>query len=330
MADCRQVASEVDPAPDGPRPKWDPERQELRVGDLVVKQFKVPAANQERILAAFEADGWPVRSDDPQTHGGAHAVANDRLSADRQMQAVLEAVGIPGGRNAAIGVGLLGLLLQPKGTYISFLIGAVVGFFLPRFYVKRQQAARIRKFDDQLGDMLNLMVNGLRAGYSIMQAMEAISRELPAPISDEFHRVVQEMQIGIPMEKALDNLFRRIPSDDLDFVITAINVQREVGGNLSEILDTISFTIRERVRIKGEIRVMTASVRSSGVILSLIPVFLALALWFISPEYIGTFFAPTDFLGLGQPWCGILSVTVIVGLILSGYFVMMKIADIEV
>jgi tight adherence protein B len=231
---------------------------------------------------------------------------------------------------STIGVGLLGFILQPKGTYISFLIGAVIGFFLPRFYVKRQQAARIRKFDDQLGDMLNLMVNGLRAGYSIMQAMEAISRELPSPISDEFHRVVQEMQIGITMEKALDNLFRRIPSDDLDFVITAINVQREVGGNLSEILDTISFTIRERVRIKGEIRTMTASVRSSGVILSLIPVFLALALWFISPEYIGTFFAPPGLFGLGQPVCGIVSVVVILGLILSGYFVMMKIADIEV
>lgn len=231
---------------------------------------------------------------------------------------------------STIGVGLLGLLLQPKGTYISFLIGAVIGFFLPRFYVKRQQAARIRKFDDQLGDMLNLMVNGLRAGYSTMQAMEAISRELPSPISDEFHRVVQEMQIGIPMEKALDNLFRRIPSDDLDFVITAINVQREVGGNLSEILDTISFTIRERVRIKGEIRTMTASVRSSGVILSLIPLGLGVALWFISPEYIGTFFAPPGMFGLGQPLCGIISVAVILGLIISGYFVMMKIADIEV
>jgi tight adherence protein B len=88
--------------------------------------------------------------------------------------------------------------------------------------------------------MLNLMVNGLRAGYSTMQAMEAISKELPAPISDEFRRVVQEMQLGVPMETALDNLLRRIPSDDLDFVITAINVQREVGGNLSEILDSIS------------------------------------------------------------------------------------------
>ena len=156
-----------------------------------------------------------------------------------------------------------------------------------------------------------------------MQALEAVSRELPAPISDEFRRVVQEMQIGISMEAALENLLRRIPSDDLDFVVTAINVQREVGGNLSEILDTISFTIRERVRIKGEIRVMTANVRTSGMVLSMIPVFLTLALWFVSPEYIGSFFAR-------GPVCGWSAVGVVVGMIASGYFVMMKIADIEV
>ena len=218
-------------------------------------------------------------------------------------------------------VALLAYLIQP---YIaSALIGGVIGFFIPRFYVKRQQTVRLYKFNDQLADMLNLMVNGLRAGYSTMQALEAVSRELPAPISDEFRRVVQEMQIGIPMDNALENLLRRIPSDDLDFVVTAINVQREVGGNLSEILDTISFTIRERVRIKGEIRVMTASVRTSGAVLSLIPVFLTLALWFVSPEYIGSFFSR-------GPLCGWLAVGTIVIMIASGYFVMMKIADIEV
>lgn len=221
---------------------------------------------------------------------------------------------------------LIAYIIQP--IFVSAIIGAIVGFFLPRFYVKRQQRVRLNKFNDQLSDMLNLMVNGLRAGYSTMQAMEAVSRELPAPISDEFHRVVQEMQIGIPMEKALDNLLRRIPSDDLDFVITAINVQREVGGNLSEILDTISFTIRERVRIKGEIRVMTAQVRTSATVLSLIPVFLAIALWFVSPEYIGSFFTESSV--LPQPLCGIVAVATIIGMIVLGYFVMMKIADIEV
>lgn len=210
---------------------------------------------------------------------------------------------------------------------ISFAIGAIVGFFVPRTYVKSQQSKRLVRFNDQLSDMLNLMVNGLRAGYSTMQALEAISRELPAPISDEFRRVIREMQIGIPMEVALDNLLRRIPSENLDFVITAINVQREVGGNLSEILDSISFTIRERVRIKGEIRVLTAQVRASGTLLSIIPLCLTVVLWFINKEYLMSIVndkAPF------YPYCAPVVGLVVLTQITTGYFVMMKIADIEV
>jgi tight adherence protein B len=228
---------------------------------------------------------------------------------------------------ALIGIAMIGLggvvWLIGGRQLLSFLIGAIVGFFIPGFYVRRQQSQRLHKFNDQLADMLNLVVNGLRAGYSTMQAMEAISRELPAPISDEFRRVVQEMQFGVPMERALDNLLRRIPSDDLDFVITAINVQREVGGNLSEILDTISFTIRERVRIKGEIRVLTAQVRQSGQFLSLIPIILTVVLYFINPEYLGTFFEDS-FL------CGVGALGFAAFLIVTGYFVMQRIANIEV
>lgn len=223
---------------------------------------------------------------------------------------------------ATLGLGFLTYLIG--GTHpVSFIIGAVFGFFLPRFYVKRQQRRRLVRFNEQLPDMINLMVNGLRAGYSTMQAMEAVSKELPPPISDEFRRVVQEMQLGIPMERALDHLLRRIPSDDLDFMVTAINVQREVGGNLAEILDTISYTIRERVRIKGEIRVLTAQVRTSGTILSLIPVFLVLFIWFIDPDYIGSVFSKGIIIGL----CVFAAAAI---LIILGYVVMMKIADIEV
>lgn len=206
---------------------------------------------------------------------------------------------------------------------ISFLIGAVVGYIAPGLYVRQQQAHRLNRFNEELADMLNLMVNGLRAGYSTLQAMEAVSKELPAPICDEFRRVVQEMQIGIPMDAALANLLRRIPSDDLDFVITAINVQREVGGNLSEILDTISFTIRERVKIKGEVRVITSQVRASGTLLSLIPIFLTVVLWFMNPRYLMSF---QD----AGPYCAVIAAVVVVTLISLGYFVMMRIASIEV
>lgn len=228
---------------------------------------------------------------------------------------------------ATLGLGIIGWLLGGAGTspsaLISFTIGAVAGFVLPGIYVRRQQAKRLQKFGDQLADMLNLMVNGLRAGYSTMQAMEAVSKELPSPISDEFRRVVQEMQLGVPMNLALENLHRRIPSDDLDFVITAINVQREVGGNLSEILDTISFTIRERVRIKGEIRVLTAQVRTSGTAMALIPIFLTVFLWFLNRDYMMSFFDKGPLCGFGALGCaGVL--------IASGYFIMMRIADIEV
>lgn len=224
-----------------------------------------------------------------------------------------------------ISIAVLGVLAWLLGSRspISFLIGAVLGALLPGMYVKRQQARRLNRFNDQLSDMLNLMVNGLRAGYSTLQAMEAVSKELPSPICDEFRRVVQEMQIGIPMDTALQNLLRRIPSDDLDFVVTAINVQREVGGNLSEILDTISFTIRERVKIKGEVRVITSQVRASGTILALIPIFLTVVLWFMNPKYL------MSFMDAG-PMCAALAAGLVVFLIGLGYFIMMRIAAIEV
>jgi tight adherence protein B len=204
----------------------------------------------------------------------------------------------------------------------SALLAASFGVVIPIIYLRSQQGKRLTKFGGQLPDMLNLMVNGLRAGYSTMQAMEAISKEMPAPISDEFRRVVQEMQLGLPMDKALDNLIRRIPSEDLDFVITAINVQREVGGPLAEILDTIAFTIRERIRIKGEIRVMTSQVVMSGRILSGVPFVVFVLLWFINQEYMGEFFKDLV--------CGGSALVVGFIMIAIGYFIMMKIADIEV
>lgn len=209
-------------------------------------------------------------------------------------------------------------------SILSGVLGFLIGMLIPRFYVKRMQSQRLQNFNDQLADMLNLMVNGLRAGYSTMQAMEAVSRELPAPISDEFRRVVQEMQIGLPMDQTLENLLRRIPSDDLDLVIAAINVQREVGGNLAEILDTISHTIRERVRIKGEIRVLTTQVIYSGRFLAMMPLIILAALFLLNRSYMMQFFNPeTRIVGIPMLILGGL-------MIIAGYFVMNKIASIDV
>ncbi len=219
------------------------------------------------------------------------------------------------------GLGLLAYLMAPSP--ISILIGVVAGYILPQIYIKSKKAQRLQRFEAQLIDMLNLMVSGLRAGYSTVQALEAVSTELSPPISEEFRRVVQEIQIGIPMEKALDNLLRRVPSTDLDFIVTAMNVQREVGGNLAEILDTISETIRERIRIKGEIRTKTAQARTSATIVSLLPVLLSLYLWFVNRAYFMTFFAN----GL---LCGILALGTAAMLVIIGYVVLMRMANIEV
>jgi tight adherence protein B len=227
-----------------------------------------------------------------------------------------------------IGLGLVFMVIgyyfghQSFLSYIFAVGGLALGYYLPRFYVRRQQNKRLQNFVEQLPDMLNLAVNGLRAGYSTMQALEAVSKELPSPISDEFRRVVQEMQLGIPMEIALDNLMRRIPSDDLDLIVTAMNVQREVGGNLAEILDVISFTIRERIRIKREIQVLVSQVLYSGRVLAFMPIALSGILYVFNPTYL---------LQLTQNGiCGylmIITATVMVG---SGYYAMTKIADIEV
>jgi len=224
---------------------------------------------------------------------------------------------------ASFGLAFIAWLIGGQ-SIISALIGAVVGGMAPRIYVRRSKNQRLDTFGNQLPDMLNLVVNGLRAGYSTMQALEAVSKELPPPISDEFRRVVQEMQLGISMEDALNNLLRRIPSDDLDLIITAINVQREVGGNLAEILDTISYTIRERIKIAGEIKVLVSQVMYSGRFLAMLPLILMGLLWFANREYLLTFFEPGNLL------CGGIMLGIAGSMVLAGYLAMNKLADIEI
>ena len=223
----------------------------------------------------------------------------------------------------AVGLGFITAFLRQN--MIAGVIVGIVALFLPRIYVGNQKRSRLNRFDSQLPDMLNLIVNGLRAGYSVTQALEAVSRELPPPISVEFRRVVQEMQLGLPPETALSNLTRRIPSKDLDFVVTAMNVQREVGGNLAEILDTISFTIRERIRIRGEIETLTAQGRMTGIVISLLPIGLGIFLYIINPDYMGEFFTLDSF------WlCGYGALVLAGILIIVGWLAVMKIVDIEV
>lgn len=224
--------------------------------------------------------------------------------------------------NSGFIAGFVGLILSRQVGFA--ILSGIFGLFIPPLYVMRSQRKRLVMFDNQLGDMLNLMVNGLRAGYSTLQAMEAVSRELPAPISDEFYRVVQEMQLGLTMEDALDHLIRRINSQDLDLVITAINVQREVGGNLAEILDVISYTIRERVRIKGEIAALTAQGRATAWVIAALPVILMLLLYLLNRPYFMQFFDPET------RGCGIPILILAAIMVLSGFAITQKIVKIDI
>lgn len=225
--------------------------------------------------------------------------------------------------------GVIMYLLFDLGLILSIL-GAVVGSLIPPIFLRFSARRRLRAFEDQLSQTLNLWVNALRSGYSILQAMEAIATELPPPVSVEFERVVQEVRLGLSVPQALANMLRRMPSEDLDLIITAVNIQREVGGNLAEVLDTISFTIRERVRIKGEIRTLTAQGRLSGWIVSLLPVGLAFALFLINPEYMSELWIneePTIMAGIPCGW-----VVIAFGLITMGFgiYIIQRIVDIEV
>ncbi len=219
-----------------------------------------------------------------------------------------------------IGFAAIAFILR-GADIIVIVIACLAGFFGPWIYVTLSRNRRLRAFNDQLGDTLNLMVNSIRAGYSILQAMEAVSEEMGPPISVEFGRVVREVQLGLTVEQALDNMLRRITSDDLDMMATAIKVQREVGGNLAEVLDAISFTIRERIRIKGDIRALTSYGRGAGQLLTAVPIILSVIIYLISPDFMSQLF---------QDPCGWIMIGAAVLGIILGYIVISKIVNIDV
>jgi tight adherence protein B len=187
---------------------------------------------------------------------------------------------------------------------VGFFIGAwrvhpaaglalgVVFAVAPIFYLKFLEGRRRSKFIDQLPDLLTLLVGSLRAGYGLSQAIELVAREVPPPANKEFARIVRAMGLGLPLQRAMEGMAERINSDDLDLVVTAINVQYEMGGNLSSVLETISSTIRERVKVLREVQVLTAQQRLTGTILACIPIGLAAALSVLTPGYFDPFFEP--------------------------------------
>jgi tight adherence protein B len=205
---------------------------------------------------------------------------------------------------AVAGVGIaLGLLLTLRfGTPVMLLAGPAAAWLASGVVLKFRQKRRTRAFNNQLGDTITLLSNALKAGYSFAQALASVSRNASPPISEEFGRAVREIALGIPVDDALNHMVQRNKSEDFDLLVTAVQIQRVVGGNLAEILDTIAYTIRERVRIQGEIRTLTAQARVSGIIITLLPFGLAGVLELISPTYFGPMLTETMghiFLGIG-------------------------------
>ena len=207
------------------------------------------------------------------------------------------------------------------GVSIAVPIAALLGYIAPGLYVKFRTGRRLKELNSQLVDILSLMSNSMKAGHSLPQTLDLISKDARPPIQEEFQRCVRELQIGSSVENALTNLARRSGSDDLELVVTAILVQMTVGGNLAGMLETIAFTIRERVRIKGEISAATAQGRMSGWIVTGMPIVVAGIFLLISPSY----FRP-----MTQQLLGWIMLGVAGGMILMGNFFIRKMVKIDV
>jgi len=206
---------------------------------------------------------------------------------------------------------LLSLGLPALRSPIALLVAAFLGFLLPRFWLGRRKSGRLSAFNKQLPDTITLLANGLRAGSSFLQAVELVVRESRPPF-----------------EQAMENMVRRVRSDDLELMATAINIQHTVGGNLAEILDSIAFTIRERVRIKGEIRTLTAQQRLSGYVVGFLPIALAGFLFVAAPNFMQPMFEkPPELLGLPL---GVVILAFGGFMMFIGFMLIRKIVDIEV
>lgn len=218
----------------------------------------------------------------------------------------------------AAGAGLLlGLLLQGPALGAA---ACLLGGALPPLVLRLKIQRRARAFNGQLGNALVLIANSLRAGHSFFQAIGMVAKEMPPPISEEFARVLRELRLGVATETAMTGMAQRVASDDLELVVTAVLIQRQVGGNLAEILEKAAATIRERVRVRGQVRTLTAQGRISGMIVGLLPFALGLAIQAINPGYLSALFT--------QPVGKMLLAVGLASQVL-GILVIRKIVDIE-
>ena len=220
---------------------------------------------------------------------------------------------------SALVLAMVGLVRFGPGFQLVAL--GVVGYFIPRWYLGRRRKARQKAFANQLGDTLVLMSNALKTGYSISQSIDTVASRSSPPISQEFDRVVREINLGAPLEESLARMVQRVESGDMDMVMTAIGIQRRIGGNLAEILDNIAETIRDRVRIKGEMQTLTAQARGSGYMITGMPIVLGVFMYFVTPTY----FKP-----MTEQFIGIVMLAVAGLFVFLGQLIMGKIATVDV
>jgi tight adherence protein B len=220
------------------------------------------------------------------------------------------------------GCALLGFLIGSwrLGILLGLILGGLLGY-APVLYLNSLQNRRKRLLTEQLPEALTLLTGGLKAGYGLTQALQILAERLPKPSSEEFSRVMRAVSLGIPVERALNEMADRSGSDDVSLVVTAIGAQHEMGGELAGTLETIGETVRDRIRIKREIRVLTSQQRVTGFVLGAVPIVLGCALFVINPGYMRHLFEP-----------GIARVMVIGAAVLEiiGFLIIRRILDIEV
>lgn len=205
--------------------------------------------------------------------------------------------------------------------YLIVLLVFIIIWNFPRFLIAKRIKDKIKLFDSQLDEGITIISNSLKAGYSFLQAVAVVTDETKDPFSKEFKKLLKEMSLGISEEDALKNLHNRVESEDFTLIMNAILIQKDIGGNLSEILDNISETIRERQKIKNELKTLIAQGKMSGAILSLLPVFLGLTIFLLNREYIMLLFTTAT----GLVMLGFAVVSELIGL-----FMIRKIINIDI
>ena len=265
---------------------------------------EIPRASSFKTLARYIPSGWGKSRDIDLIRANIPLNGNELLVLQIALASTL---------------GGLGLLATHRILVAIILFG--LGWLITIAYVNRAKDQQLRLFNGQLSDALNLMANAIRSGFSFLQAMDMASQEMPAPLSEEWGSALKEMQLGVSTEQALENLTTRVGSADLDLMVTAIIIQRQVGGNLSEVLRNIHNTIQDRLRIQKEIQTLTAQGRISGYIVGGLPFFIALLLLFINPDYLGLLISKP--LGWAMIGGGLVSQTI-------GFVIIRRIVNIKI